>query len=270
MIHLREVQVQAKEKSNDNFPFNVPIIQSLQSLTLDSPVTFLVGENGSGKSTLLEGIACAVGSITVGADSVDNDASLESMRQLARAFKLIWNKRTRKGFFMRSEDFFGFVKRQSQIRAEMLEEIKRVDEDYAERSDFAKGLAKMAFAGELHDMQQQYGENLDAYSHGESYFTLFKSRFIPGGLYLLDEPEAPLSPMRQLAFLAMLDDMVRQDAQFIIATHSPIIMAYPNAKILQFTDGEIEQVAYDDLEHVTITRSFLNDPQAYLRHLMKD
>ncbi|MEQ8672405.1 MAG: AAA family ATPase [Aggregatilineales bacterium] len=269
MIHLREIQVRSSDHLSDTtFPFNLPIIQSLTSLTLESSVTFLVGENGSGKSTLLEAIACAVGSITVGAESVERDDSLEAMRQLATLFKLIWNKRTRKGFFMRSEDFFGFVKQQAKIRADMLAELRRVDEEYAERSELAKGLAKMAFAGELHAMKQQYGENLDGYSHGESYFTLFKSRFIRGGLYLLDEPEAPLSPMRQLAFLAMLDDMVKQDAQFIIATHSPIIMAYPNATILQFTDGEVEQVAYDDLEHVTITRSFLNDPQAYLRHLM--
>ena len=269
MIHLREVQIRSKSNIDSGFPFNVPIIQSLEELTFKAPVTFLVGENGSGKSTFLEGLACAVGSITVGAVSVDSDHTLAEMRRLAKIFNLIWNKRTRKGFFMRSEDFFGFVKQQGQIRAEMQEELRRVDEEYAGRSEMAKGLAKMAFAGQLHDMKEKYGDNLDAYSHGESYFTLFKSRFVPGGLYLLDEPEAPLSPMRQLAFISMLDEMVRHDAQFIIATHSPIIMAYPNATILQFADGEVEEIAYDELEHVIVTRSFLNDPQAYLRHLLE-
>lgn len=117
-------------------------------------------------------------------------------------------------------------------------------------------------------MHELYGGGLDVQSHGESYFKLFQSRFRPNGLYLLDEPEAPLSPMRQLSLIAMIEEMVKQDGQFIIATHSPILLAYPDAAILQFTDGTIQAARYDELEHVTITRSFLNNPDAYLRHLI--
>lgn len=267
MIHLRALAYKNSKTSN-TFPFTVPIIKSLEALTFDSDITFLVGENGSGKSTLLEAIACAVGSITVGAESVNTDKTLEATRQLAKHFHLTWSKRTRKGFFMRSEDFFGFVKNQTQVKEELQDEIARVEEEYKDRSAYTRGLARMPFEGELHGMNKLYGDNLDAYSHGESYFTLFKARFMPNGLYLLDEPEAPLSPMRQLSFLTMLNEMVKLNAQFIISTHSPIIMAYPNATILNFDDGEIQKVAYDDLEHVQITRSFLNDPDAYLRHLL--
>ena len=108
---------------------------------------------------------------------------------------------------------------------------------------------------------------LDARSHGEGFMALFQSRFVSGGLYLLDEPEAPLSPLRQLSFLSALKQMITEDAQFIIATHSPIILAFPEAQTLSFSDGEIRNVKYDELEHVTQTREFLSNPDAYLRNL---
>jgi predicted ATPase len=113
-----------------------------------------------------------------------------------------------------------------------------------------------------------YGDDLDAYSHGESYFTLFQARFRPGGLYLLDEPEAPLSPLRQIALLSMLKGMIEEGgAQFIIATHSPILMAYPGAAILSFDGGALHPVAYAEVEHVAVTRAFLQSPERFLRHL---
>ena len=267
MIHLQSIALRSKTLPND-FPFNIPIIRSLSAINFDTEITFLVGENGSGKSTLLETIACAVGSITVGAESVETDKSLEHIRQLAKHFRLSWRKRTRKGFFMRSEDFFGFVKRLSTIKADLEDELQRVKEEYKDRSEYAQGLARMSYTGELYAMRNDYGESLDAYSHGESYFKLFRSRFVSGGLYLLDEPEAPLSPMRQLSFLTFIHELTKQDAQFIIATHSPIIMAYPNATILSFDGDQIEKIAYDDLEHVQVTRSFLNNPDQFLRHLL--
>ncbi len=267
-IFLREIQSNPLHAS-DTFPFIVPVIQTLKTLEFTKSVTFLVGENGSGKSTLLESIAVAVGSITVGEISIERDTTLTDIRKYAQSLKLIWQTRTRKGFFMRSEDFFGYVKQQARLKEEMKKDLEDIDRDYKGRSEFAKNQAKMAFSGQLHAMKSRYGESLDAYSHGESYFTLFKARFVPGGLYLLDEPEAPLSPMRQLAFLTMLNDMIKRNSQVIIATHSPIIMAYPDAEILLCENGKIASVAYDDLEHVTITRSFLNDPQAYLRHLLE-
>src|SRR5205085_8753336 len=128
-------------------------------------------------------------------------------------------------------------------------------------------LAQGAVRGQRRELARRYGEDADARSHGESFLNLFQSRFVPGGLYLLDEPEAPLSPQRQLALLSMLKEMVAEDAQFIIATHSPILMAFPNAALLNFDKYPVRQVAYDKLEHVALTKAFLNNPETFLRRL---
>jgi predicted ATPase len=267
MIHLKSLAVHDLPTHSSEFPFNLAVIQSLSKVEFTSSVTFLVGENGSGKSTFLEAIACAVGSITVGAEEVKTDKTLAAVRKLAFHFRLAWQKRTHKGFFLRAEDFFGYARRLAQMRAELENELRLVDETYQGRSKMAIDLAKMPFAREIGDLEQRYGSGLDSHSHGESFLSLFQSRFIPGGLYLLDEPEAPLSPLRQLSFISLLKQMVAQDSQFIIATHSPIIMAYPDAAILSFDSAPIRNIAYQDLEHVTLTKAFLNNPDAYLKHL---
>ena len=274
MIHLRSVSYSSSLPAGDGFPFTVPSLRALVSsalpeLAFDAAVTFFVGENGSGKSTLLEALACAVGSITVGSESVSTDKSLTSVRDYARHMKLVWNKKTKKGFFMRSEDFFGYVKQQGRIKEEMLADLREIEDEYKGRSALAKGLASMPYARELADMGRRYGDGLDAYSHGESFFTLFRSRFVPNGLYLLDEPEAPLSPSRQLTLIALLKQMVDQGGQFIIATHSPILMAYPGAAIWSFDGGTLRRISYEETEHYTITRGFLNNPQSYLKHLLE-
>jgi predicted ATPase len=268
MIHLRSLSIRRPEKESRHFPFTVPIIQHLQELQFTAPVTFFVGENGSGKSTLLEALACAIGSTTVGSESVKTDSSLAELRKLAGHLRLVWSKRTQKGFFLRAEDFFGYAKNLTKMRQEFEEDIRAVDETYEGRSKLASDLAKLPYKNELHALTNRYGKDgLDSHSHGESFLTLFQSRFVPGGLYLLDEPEAPLSPIRQLAFLSALKSMVAEDSQFIIVTHSPILMAFQPAVILSFDNGNIQQVQYDDLEHVKLTRAFLNNPDAYLNHL---
>src|SRR5262249_52336773 len=155
-----------------------------------------------------------------------------------------------------------FAKRMHAVREDLEEELRSVDERYKDRSSMSRGLAKLPLAKELAAIKEKYGEGLDTYSHGESFLTLFQSRFVPNGLYLLDEPEAPLSPVRQLSFLAAAKDMVEQNGQFIIASHSPILMAFPDAVILSFDEGRIQKVAYEDLPHVTLTRAFLNNPDA--------
>ncbi|MCU0482272.1 MAG: AAA family ATPase [Anaerolineae bacterium] len=269
---LESIQFNSLPKSHPRtFPYTIPFIQNTKKVHFNTPITFLVGENGSGKSSFLEMIACAIGSITVGTESVTTDKFLAPIRQFAEAYlKLVWSKRTKKGFFMRAEDFFGYAKRMAQTQAEMQSDLQAVDEEYAEKSAFTRALAEMPYKRELYEMQKDYGDGLDANSHGEGFFKLFQRRFVGEGVYLLDEPEAPLSPNRQLAFLVMLKDMIGRGGQFIIATHSPILLAYPNATILNFDEGHIRPIVYDDLEHVTVTRNFLNNPQAYLRHLFDD
>lgn len=267
-LHLKSISVREWDHAHSiHFPFNLPILRSLKEIKLQSPVTFLVGENGSGKSTFLEALACAVGATTVGTESVKTDKTLEDARRLAKHLRLSWGKRTHRGFFLRAEDFFGYVKNLAMMKDELESDLAAVDDEYQGRSKLAIGLARSPYLRELHGLKEKYGSGLDNRSHGESFMTLFQSRFVSDGLYLLDEPEAPLSPVRQLAFISELKRMTEEKSQFIIATHSPIIMAFPGATILSFDSGEVTPVSYDELEHVTLMRSFLNNPEAFLRRL---
>lgn len=270
MIHLRAAQFrQPTATAAMKFPFTIPAIAALAGTTLNfpTPMTFFIGENGSGKSTILETLACAIGSITVGSEQAASDPMLNDVQALAKTIRLQWNAKTKRGFFLRSEDFFGYAKRMKQVREELERDRAAIAAEEG-ISDYAKALGMMPYNREIADMERRYGASLDAYSHGESFFRLFNNRFVPGGLYLLDEPEAPLSPMRQLAFIAMLKEMVAdREAQFIIATHSPIVMAFPGATIYACDDGAVRQTAYDQIEHVTLTRDFLRDPEQFLRHL---
>ncbi len=266
MIHLRSFSLRRPE-DRSGFPFTVPAIQSLEKTSLSTPVTFFAGENGSGKSTLLEGLAAACGLPTIGSASATTDETLASQRRLAAALQLVWNRRTHRGFFLRAEDFFGFAKSLSRLRDDLTRRLAEIDDEYRDRSPLARGLAKGPVGASLAEMDSRYGVNLDENSHGESFFRLFRSRLAPGGLYLLDEPEAPLSPQSQLGLIAMIKDMVAQDSQFIIASHSPILLAFPGARVLTFDETPIREVSYHDLEHVALTRAFLNDPESFLRRL---
>ncbi len=268
-LPLRSVALSRHLPLPEGFPFSVPIIRALKALDFTTPVTLFAGDNGSGKSTLLEAIAIAANMITVGTSDVNDDATLIGVRPLASRLKLTWTKRTRRGFFMRAEDFFGYARQQAESRVAMLDDLAEIDRTFADRSPLSRGLAKMGYARELHDMDRLYGQGLDAGSHGESFFTLFRSRFVPDGLYILDEPEAPLSPARQLAFLAMLQDAVTRGGQFLIATHSPILLAYPGATICSCDGGEIHRVSYDELEQITLLRDFLEHREAYLTRLLQ-
>jgi predicted ATPase len=268
MVHLRRVA--ARGLPDQGFPFTVPAVRSLDTLEFPTAVTFFVGENGSGKSTLLEGIAAAAGLPAVGASELNDDATLKAARHLGRSFRLGWDKRTHRGFFLRAEDFFGFTKSLAKLRAEMQQRLSELDTEYADRSAYAKGLAAKPMLTSLGDMTRRYGVDLDANSHGQSFLKLFQNRFVPGGLYLLDEPEAPLSPQSQLGLMIMIDEMVRdQDAQFIIATHSPLLLAIPDATIYSFDELPLRAVPYEELDHVTLTRDFLNHPERYLRQLAR-
>ena len=270
MIHLRAVGWKSGEAPEvAGFPFDVPAVRSLPQLTFAAPVTFFVGENGSGKSTLLEAIAIAANLPTVGARDLHRDPTLDAQRRLADRFRLSWTKRATRGLFLRAEDFFGYVQRLAAERAELESRLGELESEYRQqgRSSYALGLAQGPMRSSLGEMTRRYGTDLDANSHGQSFLRLFRARFVPDGLHLLDEPEAALSPQSQLALLAMLMDMTAEGAQFIIATHSPILLGFPEGEILSFDETPPAPVAYDELDHVTITREFLNDRERFLRHL---
>ena len=266
-IHLRALTLDAARIEPGRFPFTVPFVETLERLEFTAPITFLVGENGCGKSTLLEALACAVGSITVGSEFVGRDRTLDAVRPLGDACKLTWSARTRRGFFMRAEDFFGYVRAMAAKREALGRDLEETERQYADKSRTAQIYARAAYAGQIDAMERSYGDGLDTRSHGEAFLDFFQARFVPGGLYLLDEPEVPLSPLRQMSLLVLLRQMVEQNAQFIIATHSPILMAYPGATILGMDGGQIETVEYEDLDHVQIMRGFLDHPERYLARL---
>jgi predicted ATPase len=267
-LALRSVTIREFDTApNAPYPFNLPLIQARPEITFDAPVTFFVGENGSGKSTLLEAIACATNLSTAGGVDVARDATLAPARALGDKLRLSWSRKTQRGLFLRAEDYFGFVKREAEIRAEMLAAHDNVDRDLNGSSDYARALAKGVYTGQINAAVSRYGAGLDTRSHGESFLDFFMARFVPNGLYLLDEPEAPLSPQRQLTLLALLKQTTAQGAQFIIATHSPILMAHPGATILEFAGGRIAPVSYEDTEHYRITCAFLKNPRAFLDKL---
>ncbi len=263
MIFLKGLSVNGGEVSK--YPFNKPNINAA-NLTFDTSVTLFVGENGSGKSTLLEALARKLKLPSIGAQDASEDNSLSTLHSLCGAMRLRWVKITHHGFFLRSEDFFNFTHRMTRLRQEMLDELHRIDDEYEGRSSYAKGLARMPFAGSLAEIEKRYGIDLDAQSHGESFIKLFNARFSAGGLYLLDEPEAPLSPLRQLSLISMIREQEAK-SQFIIATHSPILLAYPGARIYNLDEDPISTSAFNDLEHVKLMRDFLIAPERYIRHL---
>ncbi len=260
MAHLLRI-TRKSAKPREGFPFSIPAVRSLERLELGVPVTFFVGENGSGKSTVLEALACAAELPAMGGEDLSRDPSLAAQRELGSDFRLAWSVRSRKGFFLRAEDFFGFLKRQARTAARLLRERIEID----------GGSVPSVPDASLHVDEANAESHIgryDAQSHGESFMDFFKERIEPEGLYVLDEPEAPLSPHRQLAFLALLARGAKAGAQFVIATHSPILLAFPRARILSFDTTPVAEVAYDDLEHVMVTRDFLNHRAAYLDRLL--
>lgn len=233
-----EIELKRSEvESFDRYPFSLPAVRSLEKLELHPAVTFLIGENGSGKSTLLEALAIACGFNPEGGSKNFHFHTRESHSGLHRYLRVSrGHPRPRGGYFFRAESFFNVAT-----------EIEKLD---------------VGFAYSDRPLHEQ--------SHGESFLELVLNRFHANGLYLLDEPEAALSPMRQLAVLTRIHDLVKENSQFIIATHSPILMAYPDAWIYQFTPGGVERVSYEDTEHYRVTRSFLSNPERTLKILFEE
>lgn len=257
-MFLRQIS-RISDGEEKGFPFDIPALRSIKTLKFDDPVTLFVGENGSGKSTLLEAIALGAKLPPATGAPLEHDETLAAVRPFARELRLGWRPRTRYGFFLRAEDFFNFA-RDTKRRTESMDEM-------AERFKDDPRVRAYMF-GQKQALTSRYGEDLHALSHGESFLKFFESRFVPGGLYLIDEPEAALSPQRQLAFLSLMKGLVEEgSSQFIVATHSPLLLAYPGATILSFDETGLAEAAYDDLPHVTLTKSFMENPERYLRQL---
>lgn len=254
---------------SEGYPFSLPLMRHFGPLQLPAAVTFFTGENGTGKSTLLEAIAANAGLPAAGDAEIQVDETLSEARKLGDHLRLGWKKRTHRGFFLRAEDFFRFQQRVNSLQFGLSQLAGQYSRDLVEEPENREGIlrARGYILGQKRQLEDTYGADADARSHGEAFLHFFEKRLVPGGLYLLDEPEAPLSPLRQLAFLSLLKGYVARDCQFIITTHSPILMAFPGAQLLDFNAHPIAPISYDDIEHVALTRSFLNNPDSYLRRL---
>jgi predicted ATPase len=260
LIFLKKIRCEAPLQ-REAFPFSLSFIPSLTDRSINQNILFFVGENGSGKSTLLEAIAMASRRINIGATDLDKDGTLVSVKPLADSIRLGWNRQSRKGFFLRAEDFFGFVHRNQNLVKEFDEHIDRFRDD-----DRVRGYME----ANQRAINAKYGQDLNDYSHGEGFLEFFKSRIVPGGLYLIDEPEAAFSPQRQLAFILLIVEMAKQDCQFIIASHSPIILRAPDAQIWAFSEDGIEETNYNELDHVTFTKNFLESPERFWKQLLEE
>jgi predicted ATPase len=232
-----------KVPSFDFYPYSLPAIRHLESLELHPAVTFLVGENGSGKSTLLEAIAVGAGFNAEGGTKNFRFDTRRSHSPLRECITLVKSaRRARDGFFLRAESFFNVAT-----------EIEHLD-------------AEPAFGPPIIDSYG--GRSLHEQSHGESFFALMNNRFGGGGFYVLDEPEAALSPTRMLAMIARMHELVGKKSQFVVATHSPILMAYPNAWIYQIGKGGLERVKLEDTEHYVVAKRIMADPHGQISKLL--
>jgi predicted ATPase len=242
MMRLKTISILAERINQpDQYPVNIPTIASLKTLEVTSPICFFVGENGTGKSTLLEAIAAHYGFGLEGGNrnfSPRTTASVTSIEPLVKALRLSFTKRTGGGFYLRAESFFNVASYVDQVG---------VSGSYGDKS-------------------------LHAQSHGESFLSLLQNRFTRSGLYLMDEPEAALSPQRQLSLLVLLHDLLRgnDNIQFVIATHSPILLAYPGAQILSFDDGSIRPIDYRESQSFQLVSRFVAAPERYINALFSE
>ncbi|MDK7354610.1 AAA family ATPase [Peptoniphilus harei] len=244
MEYLKEIyKINIEDFEEYSYLRNIPSLKSFQGIKIEKPVTFFVGENGSGKSTLLEAIAIALGLNPEGGSKNFNFATKETHSELGKLLEIArGSRREEDGFFLRAESFYNL--------ATEVEELNG--------SGFSS----------LYDSYG--GKSLHDQSHGESFRSLILNRFRSRGIYLLDEPEAALSPTSQMSLLCIIDELVKKDTQFIIASHSPIILAYPNADIYEFSEAGIEKKSYKETESYSVTKAFLDDPERMMNFLFDD
>lgn len=241
MPFLKSIRTITEHITPDKYPFTIPVLSNGLNIDFRSNVTFFVGENGSGKSTILEAIAEGCGFNLSGGSRSHSYKRYETESSLASSLKLSWFPKVTTGFFLRAESFYNF--------ATYIDELAQEDPNI---------------------LRAYGGKSLHQQSHGESFLSLFVNRF-SRGIYILDEPEAALSPSRQLSFLAIIHQLETSDkAQFLIATHSPIILCYPGAVVLNLDSNSIKEIDYTETEHYRLTKEFLENPDRFFRHLFTD
>ena len=242
--YLKSLYIKEKPPE-ESYLSQLPVVKNLlkiKELPLTSDVTFLVGENGTGKSTLLEAIAVSTGFNAEGGTRNFRFSTADTHSELNEYITVVKGFHPKDGFFLRAESFYNVASY-----------IDKIDSEFS-------------FGGLVIDSYG--GVSLHEQSHGESFLALVKNRFGGNGIYLLDEPEAALSPSRQMTLLVLMNELVKKNSQFIIATHSPMLMTFPGAQVIELTEDDIRTVPYDQTDHFQLTKRFLNQPEKMLDILL--
>lgn len=245
------------------FPYNIPAVRNARQLCFNQAVTILVGDNGCGKSTLLETIGLFMNLPLIGGYS-KTSSSFEAAQILLPYVEIEWRRDTQMGFFFRAEDFSDFLKSAERDRSRIRNDISDLEGRVNEQ--IIKEMSNGSMNYSLNNMYREYGADMEGFSHGEAYLKILETRIGNKGVFLLDEPEAALSPLKQLSLIFLIMQKLEQpNTQFIISTHSPILMGIPNAVLYEIDDNAITQTPYNETEHYRITKQFLQNPQYYLR-----
>ena len=263
-VYLKSLE---RLRAGEGYP--MALFKDIARIEFTTPVTFFAGDNGSGKTTLIELIARKVSAVRV-----DHSELAPGMRQApveaaADYFRAAMAKKPARAFFFHAEGFIRYIDGLNAMKQEARSDLALADRQSEGRSAFARAQARMAYAASLSALNGLYENDLSERSHGEGFLDFFGSRLIDGGLYLLDEPEAALSPFNQYVLLTMIISAVERRCQFIISTHSPVLLACQGARILSFEGGVLQERAYDDLEGVRFLRDFLADTGRYTARIQE-
>lgn len=249
-----------------NYPFNINAIKNLKELDLSNQITIFVGDNGSGKSTLLQAIAYYNNSINVSGNSLESKY-YEKVQELSSKMRIIYSVKTRKGFFFSGEEFITYINSLKMMKSELEQDIEELKREFEGKDAYSLQLALGPLRKSLYELEEKYQGDLGNKSHGEGFLEFFKARMHQEGLYLFDEPETPLSAINQYQLVVLITDLVKNGSQVIIATHSPILMALKGAKIFNFSENEIKEISYDNIESVQFMKHFLNDKNNFIERL---
>ncbi len=246
------------------------LFDRIERVEFTTPVTLLAGDNGCGKTTLVELLANKVAAVRIDRAELTEDMRRAPVEAAANSFRVAMGQKPARAFFFHAEGFIRYIDSVNRMKDDARRDLERADRESEGRSAFARNQARMAYAGSLDALSGLYENDLSARSHGEGFLDFFGARLIDRGLYLLDEPEAALSPFNQYVLLAMIADAVKRGCQFVISTHAPVLLACPSARILAFENGALAETRFDELAGVRFLRDFLANTARYVSQIERE